>query len=67
MEWNDESLDLSVVFGERDEQILEAARTGLLPTNVVRNTSGAKQQAQLEASMKSKSTAQGKGKSKEQN
>ena len=39
-EWNDRSLDLSVVFGERDKQILEASRTRLLPTSAGRRPSG---------------------------
>ena len=35
-EWNDRSLDLSVVIGERDKQILEASRTCLLSTSAGR-------------------------------
>ena len=39
-EWHDKSLDLAVVFGERDKQILEAARTRILQTSKGRNSSG---------------------------
>ena len=39
-EWNDKSLDLAVVCGERDKQILEAARISLLRTRMCRNSSG---------------------------
>ena len=39
-EWKDRSLDLAVVFGEPDRQVMEVARTRLLPTSVCRNSSG---------------------------
>ena len=39
-EWNDNSLDLAVVFEEQDKQILEAARIRLLHTNVGLHSSG---------------------------
>ena len=38
-ERNDKSLDLAVVFGERDKHILEASRTRLLPTSAGRHPS----------------------------
>ena len=71
-EWNDRSLDLAVVFGERDKQILEAARTRLLPTSVGRERGRrnvlfrvlAKQQRSWPIN---KRNLKGKGKSKEEN